>query len=505
MALVPIQIPPGLERNGSPYDTPGRWWDMNLMRWQSGSARPLGGWVRKTPLTGLDSAVRRFHAWRKNSGELSTIAATDGKLWFDLGGITWTDLTPVDLVPPVETLVGGYGLGLYGMGTYGTPRPASELVAPRYGVWSFDNWGEDVLLVSSKDSRLFHYIASSPSTAPIVIPEAPLSNAVGVTEERHVMLVGPAIGGTYYPYRFCWASRESLTDWTFDDPSNSAGFLDLQCKSPLNYICRVREGMLLFSSTEVFLVTYVGQPYIYGAIKIAEMPIFHPYSVATFNNGQAMWFSNRGVQVYSSSAVQTIDCPIFNDIRIDFSFTWGMRRTHASANGNYPEVWLFWPSLSATECDRYAIYNFLEGWWGWGYLSRSAMISSGALTRPYAGTVDGAIYEHENGWKDAGNPILAQRWLETGALGLGGGERTVDVRQAMLATHDRPQSILLQFYGRYTPDGAERVFGPYTPRLDGYTDTRVNCREGRVRYVGNIDELFELGQLRLDVRPGGGR
>jgi hypothetical protein len=36
MKLVPIKLPPGLEREGSPYDTPNRYWDMNLMRWQSG-------------------------------------------------------------------------------------------------------------------------------------------------------------------------------------------------------------------------------------------------------------------------------------------------------------------------------------------------------------------------------------------------------------------------------------------------------------------------------------
>lgn len=49
------------------------------------------------------------------------------------------------------------------------------------------------------------------------------------------------------------------------------------------------------------------------------------------------------------------------------------------------------------------------------------------------------------------------------------------------------------------------MFGPYLPRLDGYTDTRVNAREARIRYVGNIDNIFEVGQLRLDVSTGGQR
>jgi hypothetical protein len=219
-----------------------------------------------------------------------------------------------------------------------------------------------------------------------------------------------------------------------------------------------------------------------------------------------MWFSPRAFQMYAAGQVAPLDCPIFNDMRLDFNQDWGMVRSHASANGQFPEIWLFWPSLNATECDRYIIYNYLEGWWGWGYLARSAMIRSGVLKRPLAGSADGNIFEHENGWTAAGIPILGDRWLETGALGLGNnGEQVFDIKQALLATDGRPRSVRLQFFGRYAPDGPERTFGPYTPRLDGYTDTRVNAREARVRLVGNVDNVFEIGLLRLDVSAGGNR
>jgi hypothetical protein len=549
--------------------------------------------VRKTQ-TPLGEPVRRFWTWRNNDGTYATLAATETKLYVDFAN-SWLDITPVGIVSPITTVVGGYGSGPYGKGTYGTARPVTESFAPSYGVWSFANWGEDVLLTSSEDGRLFHYIGATPDVKPLAMgpsygttataqvtgsiagttltvtavtsgtlvigqkitatgivgdatygtcvitalgtgtggtgtytvsasqtlgsrtiqafavtePAPPLGNAVAVTEERHVMLCGVTMGGTYFPHRIAWSSAESLTDWDFADPGNSAGFLDLAATSPLNFIMNVREGLLVFSSTEVFLVRYVSLPYVYGADKISSMPVMHPYTVAPYAGGQAMWMSPRGIQNYSAGQVQFVNCPIFNDIRVDFSTTWFMARSHASANGQFPEVWMFWPSENAVECDRFAIYNYAEGWWGWSYLERTAMVPSGALRRPLAGTADGTIYEHENGWTAAGTPILEQRYLETGALGIGMGERVVDVRQAMLATqdkfHDTPQSVKLQFFGRYTPDGGERVFGPYLPRLDGYTDTRVNCREARVRFVGNIDALFDVGQLRLDVRPGGGR
>jgi hypothetical protein len=510
MAFVPIQLPAGLDRNGSPYDSPGKFWDCNLFRWVSGSARPIGGWVRKT-VAPLDSAIRRFHAWRNNDNTLGTLVGTEAKLYADFAD-GWLDITPAGIVPPINTTLGGYGSGPYGRYTYGTPRPAgiSTAFAPIYALWSFANWGEDVLLLSSKDNRLFHYVSATPDVAPIVqtgTPAVPLANAVEVTEERHVMLAGVTMGGVYYPHRIAWASSESLTDWDFASLTNTAGFLDLACTSPLNFLVKVREGLLAFTSTEVFLIQYVGLPYIYGATKLADMQMFHPYTIAKFASGSAAWLSTRSFQVYSAGAVQPLPCPIFNDIKLDVNRDWVMTRSHASSNGPFPEVWFFWPSASSIngECDRFALFSYLDNWWGWSHLSRSAMFPSGALKYPLAGSADGNIYEHENGWTDAGLPLLGQRWLETGALGIGTGDAVMDIKQALLATDSRPQSVKLQFFGRYTPDGAERVFGPYTPRLDGYTDTRVNAREARIRYIGNVDNIFEVGQLRLDVSPAGGR
>src|SRR5262249_43926205 len=149
-------------------------------------------------------------------------------------------------------------------------------------------------------------------------PPVPHANAVGVTEERHVMLVGPTIGGTYYPRRFCWSSRETLDDWDFASVTNTAGFLDVTTTSPLNFIMKVREGMLLFSSTEVFLVQFVGSPYIYNATKIGEGQFHHPYSFASVDGTKVMWLATRGVRWYESGQVRYLDCPIFADIAENF-------------------------------------------------------------------------------------------------------------------------------------------------------------------------------------------
>ena len=83
--LISVQLPPGIERNNTPYDTPGQWWDMNLVRWQSGSLQPIKGNQRLTS-SPLDSAVRKIFVYRDNSNNRNVLVGTDNKLYYDNGG-----------------------------------------------------------------------------------------------------------------------------------------------------------------------------------------------------------------------------------------------------------------------------------------------------------------------------------------------------------------------------------------------------------------------------------
>ena len=518
--IIPLQLPPGIERNGTAYETPNRWYDMSLMRWVSGALQPVGGWERITDVP-LDSTVRRFFTWRDNINTPGILVGTDRKLFLDWGGV-YIDITPAGFVPPIVTTAGGYGMGPYGAGAYGTPRPppSAAFVDPARTLWSFDNWGEDVFFVASSDGRLFHYVRATGDVLPTEQTGAPTGN-VGVltTEERYVMLIGTTMNagpdiGTFYPRRIAWCSQENPSDWNFSSLTNTAGFLDLDARSPLLRGVRVTGGYLIFSSTEVFFVRYQGLPYIYGAERIGTFERLNVNTIATWN-GQAMWWTNKGFQAFSGGVVQSVPCPIFSDVMRTFDPTWGPVRAFGSHNGNFPELWFFYPSSDAEpghsniECNRYLAYNYLEPHWTWGALQRTAMIGSGATRLPMMGGVTPRhLYEHEVGWTSAGEPLLGRRFIESGALGVGGGQNLAEVRQLMLAT-DTPAGtaspVDIRFFGRYTPDGAERTFGPYVPRSDGYTDTRVNAREARIRITSTRDAAFSIGTMRLDVAQGGTR
>jgi len=502
MALVPIQIPAGLERNNTPYDSPNRWWDCNLIRWQSGSMRPVGGNLRLTQ-SPLDSAVRKIFVYRDNANIRDVLVGTEAKLYTDQG--SYVDITPTSFVPLSTIGVnGGYGTFEWGKYTYGNARPYPSPVYSPFAYWTFGNWGEDVILTANSDGRLFYYTTSTPTTKPAVISAAPTGNAaVLVTEERHVMAIGQT-GGGGTSRRVAWSSREDYTDWNYASTTNTAGFQDLAARTPLQKGVKVKEGVLIFSLSEVYLAQYVGTPYIYGFNRLSDVSIGHPDSIAVFN-GKAVWMSRNGFQLYNGGFVGPLDCPIFNDIIAEMDPLYGPFSMHASHNGVFPEIWWFYPTAGNKEANRYVIWNYQENWWAWGYMSRSAMAPAETYRYPYMGDATGNMYRHEDGWTDSGVSRVGQVFCESAMLSLGNGDQGVEVRQVLPAGGHGYANLTTSFYSRMTPEGAERTFGPYATRADGYTDCRVSGRDARLRFNAAQDADFGVGKVRFDVSAGPGR
>lgn len=574
MPLVPLQLPPGLERNNTPYDSVDRWWDMNLVRWQSGTMRAIGGWVRNTA-SALTGAIRELFVWRNNSSRRMMLVGTESKLYTDSD--TFVDITPSGLVALYSTGTGGgYGTGVYGAETYGTARTVSSTLYSPYNYWTFDTWGEDVICCASSDGRVFYYDASSPTTAPTVIGPvysgtsaavvtadissftmtvsavtsgtlalnqkvtgtgvtagttitafitgtggtgtyqvstsqtvasttittydrtatgAPTDcNAVIVTDERHLMVFER-------PFRVAWSSKEDYTDFDFASTTNTAGYVDLSTHTPIEKGVNVKEGVLVFSRSDVFLAQYVGLPFIYGFTNVGATNLLHPDSIATFA-GKAVWLDRTGFRIYAGGLISDLECPILSDIWQDMDESFGPIRIHGAHNGTFPEIWWFYPSTGETECNKYVAWNYLTNTWVRGTLTRSAMYPADVNARPFMADANGHVYEHENGWTNAGSPRYSDIFIESGAVGIGNGDGTIDIRQMLVG--DSGEDTQVTVYGRMTPDGTERTFGPYTSRANGYTDARVSAREVRFRFSPTADGDWGVGKVRLDVSAGKG-
>lgn len=505
MAYKAIQLPPGIERNATPYDTPNRYWDMNLVRWQAGTLRPVGGWQRVTSVP-LDTTARHIHMWRDNANIRHILVGTEAKLYIDTA-TTFTDITPTGFKPLDEVgTVAGYGTLEYGQYTYGDARPGTSTLYSPLPFWSFANWGEDVLLTANSDGNLYHYTTVSTTTKPVKVTTAPSGmNCIIVTDERHAMAIGCSVTGVIggEKRRIAWSNRESYSDWDFTDTTKTAGFVDVDARTPLTKAVKVKEGTLILSLSEAYLARYVGLPFIYGVDRLADVTMFSPAAFAEFN-GKAVWMGKNGFFLYEGGIVRTLDCPISNDIFPSIDTIYGPRRAHAFHNATFPEVWFFYPTIGQAEANRYIYWNYAENFWGWGSLTRTAGVSGETSPRPLMAGSDGHLYEHENGWSDAGDP-RSGIYVETGMLPLTDGQRGVHITSLLPNNGKGYDSMKFQFYARQTPEGSERSFGPYNPRSSGYLDCRVSGRDVRMRIEATKDIDWSIGSIRFNVENGTGR
>ena len=94
--LVPLNIPPGVYTNGTEYQSKGRNFDANLVRWQFGALGPMGGWRQRTTTT-VSGKARRVISWRDNNNQVWAAIGTNSNLYAMTVGGAVTDITPTGL------------------------------------------------------------------------------------------------------------------------------------------------------------------------------------------------------------------------------------------------------------------------------------------------------------------------------------------------------------------------------------------------------------------------
>ena len=57
MALYPITPPAGIVKNGTDYANKGRWVDGDLVRFENGYLKPIGGWTNFENTTHIEISV----------------------------------------------------------------------------------------------------------------------------------------------------------------------------------------------------------------------------------------------------------------------------------------------------------------------------------------------------------------------------------------------------------------------------------------------------------------
>lgn len=93
MALLQITPPAGIVKNGTDYSNKGRWVDGNLVRFENGYLKAVGGWdkLRDVPLTGTPIGM---YAYKDNSGDEVLAIGTRQRVYVIYQDALY-DITPI--------------------------------------------------------------------------------------------------------------------------------------------------------------------------------------------------------------------------------------------------------------------------------------------------------------------------------------------------------------------------------------------------------------------------
>ena len=353
----------------------------------------------------------------------------------------------------------GWGAGTWGAGTWGSASALSQTGQLR--LWSHDAFGED-LIFNPRAGGIYYWDESGGTSSRAVaidtLSGANLAPTLGLQTivsdiDRHVIVLGadPIVGsarsGAIDPLLIAFSDQESATNWE-PTATNTAGSLRLSSGSQIVGGLRSRQEILIWTDTSLYSMQFIGAPFTFGINLVNEnVGLISPNGMINAPDG-VYWMARDGFYTYSG-AVKRLVCSVLNYVLDDINNTQSFK-TLAFTNREFNEVGWFYVSSSSEEIDSYVTYNYLEGAWSIGKLSRTAWMDDGVFEKPRAtgkdSDGDGYLYIHELTDDDDGAP-MDNVFIESGDIDIEEGNQ-------------------LAFIGRIIPD--VKFFGT-TP-----TDGQIN-------------------------------
>jgi len=493
MALIPLKIPPGVYRNGTEYQSMGRWFDANLVRWYENTLRPIGGWRKKSE-TAMTGSCRGILTWRSNSGGRYIAMGTHSKLYIMDENAVLKDITPTGFTAGRASAVSGtgYGYNTYGSFAYGVARPDTGAIAPAT-TWSLDTWGEYLVACSDTDGKLYEWqLGFTTPTLAAVITNAPTGCAALLsTAERFLFALGASSNGRLVK----WSDQEDNTTWTAS-ALNQAGDFEINSSGSLKCGKRVRGINLLFTDVDVHTATYVGLPYVYAFERAGSgCGVISSQAVAAIDSA-AMWMSQSGFWTFDGY-VKPMPCDVSDYVFQNLNYNQASK-VYAVHNSKYGEVWWFYPSSASNENDSYVVFNYRESTWNIGVMGRTAGTDRGVFTNPTMVDASGYIYEHEVGYAYDGGIVYA----ESGPFEIGNGDNIMSVRQ-VIPDEQTLGEVQISFKTRFYPMDTEYTHGPYSAAIP--TDVRFSGRQVKIIYTGAVLQDWRVGVNRIDAVAAGKR
>jgi hypothetical protein len=327
-----------------------------------------------------------------------------------------------------------------------------------------------------------------------------------------------------------WSDQENAKQWT-PAATNQAGSLQLSHGSQIITALQTRQEILIYTDSSLYSLQYAGPPVVWSSQLLGDNISIAGENAVALASGAVYWMGVDKFYKYDGR-VQTLRCDLLKYVYNDINLAQASQ-FFASTNEGFNEIWFFYCSASASEIDRYVIFNYTEnngeGVWYYGNMVRTAWIDSGLRNYPMAATGINNIVYHELGVDDnatatttAINAIIetsefdiddgdsfgfVRRILPDITFSGSNGTNTPQVTMTLIPMQNsgsganNPQSVGGDSYA-----SIQRIATAPIEEFTGQVYIRVRGRQMILKIESNqIGTQWQLGSPRLDIRADGRR
>jgi hypothetical protein len=428
--------------------------------------------------------------------------------------------------PSVQTFGFGWGSGAWNAGTWNTPRTSSQIILDAR-LWSINNWGED-LIITQKDGGTYEWNTSDGMTdnRATIVANAPTNSTLSLvsTETRHVVCMGTetSIGNTATQDKMFirWSDQEDYNQWT-PNVTNSAGSQRIAGGSEIRCARPAKGTILVWTDTTMQSMSFIGPPFIFGFRQLGNDCGAVGLNSAIVIDDVAYWMSDGQFFRYAG-AVQEIPCSILNHVFDDINKV-QYPQVYAAQNSNFSEVIWYYCSSSASQNDRYVIYNYLENSWYYGTMDRSTYQDNGVELNPLAteyfpnsnististinGLTDGRsiIYAQESGVDADGAALSA--FIQSGDGDIADGETFSFINKVIPDFQNQTGNAVLTLSVKDYPNDTATVGETLTvSNTTGFLNTRIRGRQSNIKIENTaVGDNWRFGTLRVNIKQDGKR
>lgn len=501
---IPIELPPGINRQGTEYETQGRWRDCDGVRFFQGLVIPRGS-RQKTSMQQVGTRICGAHGWLDNAGTATLVVGTSNKLLVTQSQFSgsYSNITPAGFLDGRDDSARqyGYGIGPYGAETYGTPRAAHQpiggLVTDAQN-WYLDNRGQDLVACAPSDGKIYVWTPPDTGVAASQLLNSPI-NCLGsiVSPLYHIM----ALGADGDPRKIAWSDNVDTQIWS-PEITNQAGFLQLEDDSKPVGAATYRRNVLVWTSSNAYELRPAPSPVWWSPVKIGGAAgIIAPRAWAS-NGIIVAWMGFRNFWLYDGASVRSLPCEVqdyvFNQLN-----SVQAAKVHAGHLPEFGEFVWYYPAETA-EITEFVVWNYVENHWTIGRADATAYLAKSAFDYNLSWDPLGDTYGEEQGYRDAA-------YLESSGMEIGQGR---DVFRLSYLTPDwsvrgidqRIRPSTWKIYGKDAPRSIYRELTS-TPLQGRSPDPRISlrgrARQLKVRLEAPGGYYWELGKMRLSVIQGG--